>query len=343
MDGGAVTRPYGRFFPGLFLLFLFALTACAPRIELPGPAVLTPHMTDTHAVMADGARLPLHVWGPEADPRAVIVALHGFNDYGAFFAPSAPFFTESGFRIYAYDQRGFGSAPNNGLWPGTQAFIDDLKAVAALVRDRYPDKPLYVLGESMGGAIVMLSMTKEPRPAVDGVILSAPAVWARSTMPLYQRAALWVAAHTVPWMTVSGRGLNIIPSDNEPMLIALGKDPLVIKDTRVDTVYGLTNLMDEALLASPRFGGPSLVLYGLNDEIIPREPTARMMSAMAGRPDDKPLIALYPKGYHMLTRDLDAETVRRDIAAWIASPKSPLPSEGGMSPAQAAQRLSKPH
>ena len=33
-------------------------------------------------------------------------------------------------------------------------------------------------------------------------------MWGRETMPFYQRLALWLAARTVPWMTLTGQGLE---------------------------------------------------------------------------------------------------------------------------------------
>ncbi len=64
--------------------------------------------------------------------------------------------------------------------------------------------------------------------------------------------ALWIGARLMPGLTLTGRGLGIKPSDNIAMLRALSRDPLVIKETRVDTIYGLVNLMDAALAAAPR-------------------------------------------------------------------------------------------
>jgi hypothetical protein len=37
-------------------------------------------------------------------------------------------------------------------------------------------------------------------------------------------------------------------------------------------------------------------------------------------------LAFYPKGYHMLLRDLEAGVVRRDVEAWVANPAIALPS-----------------
>src|SRR5260370_1286892 len=114
--------------------------------------------------------------------------------------------------------------------------------------------PFYLLGDSMGGAVAVEAMTGEsgtPVPDVDGVILTAPAVWGRATMDLVPRLALWAGVRLAPGLTLTGRGLEIKPSDNIPMLRALSRDPLVIKETRVDTIYGLVDLMDAALDSAP--------------------------------------------------------------------------------------------
>ena len=284
-------------------------------------------MNGDHFLARDGARLPLKSWLPDgvrpttratARPTAVIIALHGFNDYSNFFDAPGAWLATRGIASYAYDQRGFGAAPGRGYWPGTTALIDDLGTLNALVRARHPGVPVYVLGESMGGAVALVAASGERSGLnVDGVILSAPAVWGRATMPWYQTGALWISAHTVPGVTLSGRGLKIVASDNIEMLRALGRDPLVIKETRIDAIYGLTELMDAALEASARLVLPALILYGEKDEIIPREPTERMLASLPEAGKDRRKVVYYENGYHMLLRDLQAETVWSDIAAWI--------------------------
>lgn len=309
-------------------VLMASLAACAPRIEAPGPAITTPKITDDSLIAADGARLPLRVWPAEGETKTVILAVHGFNDYSNAFEQAASELAPHGIAVYAYDQRGFGATDpaKRGLWPGQEALRADLRRAAELVRARHPDLPFYLLGESMGGAVVMTAMTEPHPPAVDGVILVAPAVWGRATMPWYQRLALAVASHTVPWMKLTGEGLKIRASDNDEMLRKLSKDPLFIKKTRVDAVHGITDLMDAALDSAERFETPALILYGEHDEIIPREPTFRMLARRPIPALSRQRVALYPEGYHMLLRDLEGPVVWRDIAAWIADPKAPLPS-----------------
>lgn len=267
-------------------------------------------------------------WMPESDdPKALIIAVHGFNDYSNFFASAGEFLSTIGIGSYAFDQRGFGAAPNRGFWSGVPAYAHDLFEFSRLVREKHPSLPLYLLGESMGGAVVIVAMNSMAPPDVDGVILSAPAVWGRESMPWYQRALLWVTAHTLPWMNLTGESVEITPSDNIEMLRALNRDPLVIKETRVEAIYGLVDLMDEALRTSSNLTSPTLFLYGEKDEIIPKEPILKTLQTLPTQDKSGPVqVAIYENGYHMLLRDLQAPVLWKDIAAWIESPNSPLPS-----------------
>jgi acylglycerol lipase len=295
-----------------------------------GPAAslapTTPTLATDLLIADDGARLPLRVTLPKGKVVATIVAVHGFNDYSNAFAEPAAAWAEHGIATYAYDQRGFGQAPERGYWAGAWRLDEDLAIASRLVAERHPGVPHYLLGESMGGAVVMTAAAGTAgadRPAADGLILSAPAVWGRDTMNLFERAALWTADALMPGMTLTGGGLHIAASDNIAMLRALGRDPLVIKATRVDTLKGLVDLMDLAQASAAYVYQPTLALYGARDEIIPPEPMKLMVAAL---PQATSRIAYYHDGYHMLLRDLEAPLVLRDIESWIADRAAPLPS-----------------
>jgi alpha-beta hydrolase superfamily lysophospholipase len=316
------------------LLFVTLLSACAAHYQLPGPAISQPQLNHDHWLSADGVRLPVRGWLPAGQPRAVLLALHGMNDYSNFFDEPGQYLAAKGIAAYAYDQRGFGRGPQPGLWSSTEAMAADLRSVAALVAARHPGVPLYLLGESMGGAVVMLATADQPPAQVKGIILSAPAVWGRSEMGFVQRAALWLAYQVAPGWQLTGEGLHIKASDNIPMLRKLAADPLVIKATRVDTIHGLVDLMDAAAAAAPRVRLPALVLYGEKDEVVPAEPTWSMIESLPDTAGHQ-RVALYQNGYHMLLRDLQANVVLDDIATWISDPAAPLPS-GADSHAKAA-------
>lgn len=325
----------------LAAMLVVVLGACAPGVRGAGPAVTTPQLTGDGFLAADGEVLAVKSWGPETG-AAVVIALHGFNDYSNFFAAPGAFLAEYGIRSYAYDQRGFGASAQAGMWAGVETLVDDLKAFVRLTRRRHPGTPLYLLGESMGGAVIMVAAARTPGLDVDGVILSAPAVWGRVTMPWYQRLSLWAGVRLMPGVTVTGQGLNIKPSDNIEMLRALGRDPLVIKATRIDAIYGLVNLMDAALEKAGRRSGKTLILYGEKDEIIPHEPTRMMLERWPETARGQRRVALYKDGYHMLLRDLKADVPWRDIVGWIENADRPLPSGADIDALSRLARMAAP-
>jgi len=309
----------------LTLIFcLFSVAACAPRLQELGPAAATgfvaPHIDEDAFVTRDGLRLGLSHWDAD-DPHAIIVALHGMNDYGNAFAASGAWWAEHGITTYAFDQRGFGRSPQRGIWPGNERMINDLADFVDAVRAAHPGLPVYALGHSMGGAVVMATLA-EGRTQVDGAILVAPAVWGWSTIPFPLDFALWTSAHTVPMLTVTGESLNRWPTDNMEVLRAMAHDQNMLFDTRFDALYGIVSLMDRAYKDAARVPPPVLLLYGEKDQIIPPKPINDVIARMC--PARR--VAIYENGYHLLLRDLDAETVWADIASFIADPDGPLPS-----------------
>lgn len=303
-----------------------SLMSCAPRQQLAGPSVTTASLSDTVIVTPDDTRLPLRVWAPDGPAKMVVLALHGFNDYSNAFDDPGQLWAKQGVITYAYDQRGFGATPHRGLWAGTATYVDDLRLVAGLLRARHPGLPLYILGESMGGAVTMVALASDMPPSNDGVILLAPAVWGRDFMPFYQTIPLWLSSHLLPWLRLTGEGLKIRPSDNIEMLRRFSADPLVIKQTRADTIHGLVDLMDAAQAAAPKISARSLILYGMKDEIVPDKPTFTMIERLPKFEPPRHRLALYASGYHMLMRDLQASIVIADALAWMQYPEQPLPS-----------------
>ena len=333
----------------LFCAVIASLAACVtgPAAEAPGPQFaaaqmaparlpLRPAITDDALITTDGETLPLRKWLPQGRPQAVILALHGFNDYSKAFDAPAKEWLKDGIATYAYDQRGFGGSPGRGLWPGSAALATDAVTAANLLRGRYPHTPLYLLGESMGGAVAVIAATGDAgaRPAVDGVILSAPAVWTRESMEFLPKLALWAGVRMFPGAVFTGESLHILASDNIPMLIALGRDPIVIKGARVDAMYGLVDLMDKTIGAAPRLTVPLLLMYGAHDAVIPADPVRSFATALPPESATHQRLAYYANGYHMLLRDLEGKIVADDVASWVLNRAAPLPSRADAAAAQ---------
>jgi alpha-beta hydrolase superfamily lysophospholipase len=314
----------------VLILLVLALGGCTPLVfQQAGKPPLGfegPRFEQSRFVSFDGARLGLQRWDARgADPWAVVIALHGMNDYANAFHIAGPAWAEAGVTTYAYDQRGFGRSPRRGLWADDEVLAEDLRTAVTLARRNHPNALVAVVGESMGGAVAATAFASDRPPAADRLVLLSPAVWGWRSQPLPNRTLLWLAAnftagkvYTPPrWVTA-----KITPTDNRDELIAMGRDPLMIWGARSDALYGLVRLMDDAAEAVGDDTVPTLYLYGANDQIIPRK--AALKAAKGLTREDRS--AYYTRGYHLLTRDRQGRVVMDDVLAFLRDPKAPLPS-----------------
>jgi alpha-beta hydrolase superfamily lysophospholipase len=321
------------------LIAFSLLAACAPvaqRPDIPTPGFTGARLEADRFVSFDGAALGLSRWTPPGDdPWAVVIGVHGMDDYANAFHLAAPYWAGEGVATYAYDQRGFGRSPHRGVWGGDALMTEDLRTIVALVRARYPRALVAVAGESLGGAVAIEAFASDRPPAADRLILLAPAVWGWSSQPLGYKAALEVAAHLAPAKVFTPPSFvtdHISASDNEAELIAMGRDPLMIWGARSDALYGLVNTMEHAWREVGGVKAPTLYMVGAHDQIIPLQPAF----AAARRLPAGDRTAYYAQGWHLLLRDRQAEHVWDDAAAFIRDPSAPLPSGAPPIPGTAA-------
>ena len=305
------------------------LTACAtPMVQqplVPTAAFRGPNLTDETFTSFDGARLAVTTWHAEREPWAVIIGLHGLDDYANGFHLAAPVWAKDGVTTIAYDQRGFGRSPGRGVWPGTDLLKRDLKTIVPLVRARYPHAIIAVAGISMGGGAAISAFADDDAPPADRLVLLSPAVWGWSSQPVAYKTALWTVNHIAPgWNLTPPRfGSKIIhTSDNRDELIAMGRDPLMLWGARTDVLYGIVNLMQTAWESTGKIRAPTLYLYGSRDEVIPKE--AALRAAAGLKPTDK--TGYYLDGYHLLLVDNQRERVIRDVEGFLRDPAAPLAS-----------------
>jgi alpha-beta hydrolase superfamily lysophospholipase len=321
------------------------LTACSPQVVPLGPPALgygldqaelatptprgeasaNPAPLAEPLAMPDGALLPQRIWPAEGGPpRAILLALHGFNEHsGNFLLDSVAALNAAGIEVHAIDQRGFGLAPARGYWAGTDIMEHDAAAAARLLKSQHPDLPLFLMGESMGAAISLLAATAEPPPPIDGLVLLAPAFWSRAAIGPVGNGLFWLLAHSLPALGIRGTVGGITASDNIDALRRNGRDPLVLKATRIDAAWGLLDAMDRATAALPRCCAmPTLILQGGKDAVVPPDVTHNSLSRMP----PGPRLARYESGYHLLLRDSIRPVVVADLLAWMADPHAPLPS-----------------
>src|SRR5690554_1997504 len=143
----------------LLTLVALLLAGCAQAArQVPGPG-------------AESARLePDWAIAEDETPRAVVLAVHGFNDHSGSFEVMAEALAPRGIATYAYDQRGFGLTYQRRIWPGHGRLVEDAALLTRLLAGRYPGTPVYLVGKSMGAAVVLLTLADDPPPVAGSEI-----------------------------------------------------------------------------------------------------------------------------------------------------------------------------
>ena len=250
-------------------------------------------------------------WAPAGTPQGVILGLHSFGDFGAAFEQLGPWFAEAGYVFVAYDQAGFGDRLEQGHWAGEATLVQDAVTQIRRLHQDYP-QPLFVLGESLGGAVGILAAQREP-DKVAGLILAAPAVREGIRFRYGWNAAIATAATLAP-----GYRLTVERDADDPTLSPasaqrLAKDPRVMREVRMDAYWGLIKLADSASDSASQLNIPSLLLYGGKDHSVPEAGIRHLRDHLAAQGSYR----FYPQGPHLLLQSKEWQQVSQDILQWL--------------------------
>jgi alpha-beta hydrolase superfamily lysophospholipase len=119
------------------------------------------------------------LWLPNEDPKApVMLFLHGAGRSIDDNSSRAEHMRELGFSVFAIDYRGFGRS--TAELPSEAAVYEDARAAWSWLAKTQPDKPRYLFGHSLGGAIAIQIATEVPDVKgliVEGTFTSIPEVF----------------------------------------------------------------------------------------------------------------------------------------------------------------------
>jgi acylglycerol lipase len=119
--------------------------------------------------------LPLISW-LSPNPKAIILCIHGLGLHNGSFAPFGRQMRTRGYDVYAMDVRGFGSwtKAKGEERVDFEQCVEDVRTALNAIHEANPRLPIFLLGESMGGAIALHAAAKYPE-LLSGVISSVPA------------------------------------------------------------------------------------------------------------------------------------------------------------------------
>ncbi|WP_290501820.1 alpha/beta fold hydrolase [Alcanivorax sp.] len=258
-------------------------------------------------------------WTPAGTPRGVILGLHSFGDFGAAFEQLGPWFAEAGYVFVAYDQAGFGDRLEQGRWAGEQQLVDDAATQIRRLHQIHA-APLFVLGESLGGAVAILAAQQEA-DKVAGLMLAGPAVREGIRFRYGWNAAIATAATLAP-----GYRLTVERNADDPTLTPtsaqrLAEDPRVMREVRMDAYWGLIKLADSASDSANNLNIPTLLLYGGKDHSVPEAGIRHLRAHLSA--NDQGEYRFYPNAPHLLLQSRQWQQVCQDISQWLAMTQLP--------------------
>lgn len=260
----------------------------------------------------DGVVLYTQSWCA-ALPKATLVLIHGMAEHSARYNHVGEYFAAHGYTVHTMDLRGHGRSPGKRiLFRRIDEHSHDVADFLTWVRQQDPDRPLFLLGHSMGGLIVTYYVLTQS-PDLLGVILSGPALKLEGVSPLLLAVGRLVA-----------RILPTLPMTKLDTT-AVSRDPAVVQANLADplnyhggipaaTGMAMVNAVDAVDRQMEALRLPLLIVQGTADRLIDPE-GSKQLYARAGSSDK--MLKLYEGLYHEVLNEPEKEQVMAEIVAWL--------------------------
>ncbi|MEM6251644.1 MAG: lysophospholipase [Cyanobacteria bacterium P01_D01_bin.156] len=263
---------------------------------------------------AHGLSLFYQAWYPSGTARAVIALVHGFGEHCDRYHTVTTALTQAGYVIFGFDNQGHGrSEGQRGHINRWQDYRDNVSAFLAQVRQHEPRLPLFILGHSLGGLIVLDFALTAPQ-GIAGIIISGPPIRPVGIAKPYLVAIARLLSGIWPRFSMDvGTGRD-----------TLSRDPAIVNQMQTDPLthsVATVRWGTECLVAIANVRKtisqlqlPILLIHGSADKVNDVCGSQEIFERISV---DKTL-KIYPGSYHEPHNDLDRQQVMHDIIAWLA-------------------------
>ncbi len=285
---------------------------------------------------ADGANLCCYEWPAEA-PRAVVVILHGLAEHAARYGRFAEALNEAGFSAVSMDLRGHGQTANGRQgWfakkGGWLAVLEDVRQLSEWAAERYPGKPLVMLGHSMGSVFARAALQRfggQYRAVVlSGVTVDMPV--RRNVAPLIAWIVGAVGGMSKPSPVLDNLTFGIYNKQFEPSRTKfdwLSRDPAEVDKYVADQACGfvctgsifvdislvLLDTLKQSNVARMPKDVPILIVSGEKDPAGLNGQAAAFLEKKYRAVRLDVTVKVYPEARHELLNEINREEVTGDI------------------------------
>jgi alpha-beta hydrolase superfamily lysophospholipase len=272
-------------------------------------------------IAPDGETLALREWPLAGEPRAVVQLVHGIGEHIGRYAHVAQRLNDWGFAARGHDHYGHGASSGvRGGLPSVLRLVDDLALVIDETRRIRPNRPLVLLGHSLGGLVAASFVARAVRP-VDALVLSSPGL--DPGLSAAQKLLIAVLSRIAPTFRM-GNGLDDNYLSHDPAVVQAYRDDPSCHD-RIGARLARF-LADEGAVvmeAAPRWPVPTLLLYAGDDHLVkPAGSRAFAAAVPAGRVEAH----CFERLYHEIFNELASAPVFDALAQWLATQPGTAPA-----------------
>ncbi|OQR99753.1 lipase [Achlya hypogyna] len=287
---------------------------------------LAPHGA-RHVISGDrDASLFVQTWVPD-ECKAIVILVHGMNEHSGYLQRLTEVLLRGGYGAVAFDHEGFGrSSGTHALVTDYRILVQDVHGHVAAVRARWPEKQIYLMGCSFGGALIVHTLLASTR-GIAGVILQAPALQLHASRrpPAAAEVIGRAFAALLPALAIvpSNGGKGSSPLVRAAVSERKRADPLYYSGkVRLGTAFSVLSAMDglqtpSAMAALATLDVPLLVQHGDADEVCALAGSQDWLAQLVGCQDKQ--LKAYAGACHDLLHEPDAisSAVLRDTLAWL--------------------------
>ena len=229
---------------------------------------------------------PGWVWMDPVTPvKAIVICVHGLGLHHRSFESFAQRISREGFTTIAFDVRGFDTYmdANGHETLKMQECVNDLKMVISQLRKDYAKLPIFILGESMGGALALRVVAEKPE-IVDGLICSVPSGDRYESLGTKLKIGADFLTDKVKPVAIGANVVNRATS-SESLRKGWTNDPSSRLNLSAEELLNFQRFMNENSRVAKQIKDKPVILFqGHNDKLVKETGTLDLFDAL-GTPD----------------------------------------------------------
>ncbi len=255
-------------------------------------------------------------WLPDGNVKAVLLVVHGLGEYSGRYMNVVNHFVPLGYAVYGQDHIGHGKSDGPREYVDRfEDFTGPLTKYYNMVAGWQPEKPIFLLGHSLGGLIATYYLL-DHQANFNGAIISAPSIKVSDSLLATTIAMGKVLSVLMPKAGVLALDAGAISRDpqvvtayaNDP-LVFHGKTPARLAAETLKAMQRVTSELEKIVL-------PIIIVQGSDDKLV--DPAGAQMLYDRASSKDK-TIKIYDGLYHEVFNEPERARVLADVETWLAA------------------------